>query len=322
MYTAIVFVTALLVGFIAIHTIAPGLKRKGHTGVDVNKLEKPEIPEMGGIAIVLGFGGGILLFIGLQTFVGVFKGIDPVPVLMALLTTFLVATLGMLDDLIEVNQVVKAITPLFAAVPLMMVKAGKTTLGIPFLPVNVNFGIIYPLVLIPIGMSGAANVVNMLAGFNGLEVGMGIVAMGSLGVIAYILEAGASQVILAAGIGSLIATLYFNWYPAKILIGDIGTFSIGAIIASSVIIGNFELAGVVVILPYAVDFVIKAVNGFPTENWWGELKGDKLHCPEGPPRGLAQLIMKLTGGITERALVITLMGLEAVCGLLAIIFYL
>lgn len=50
------------------------------------------------IAIVPGFGCGILLFIGLQTFVGVFKGVDPLPVLMALLTTFPVAAVGITEQ--------------------------------------------------------------------------------------------------------------------------------------------------------------------------------------------------------------------------------
>ena len=58
--------------------------------------------------------------------------------------------------------------------------------------------------------------------------------------------------------GALLATSYYNWYPAKILVGDVGTLTIGAIIASAVIIGNYEAAGVILMIPYMVDFLIKA----------------------------------------------------------------
>jgi len=36
----------------------------------------------------------------------------------------------------------------------------------------VDWGIFYPLAIIPIGIVGAANAYNMLAGYNGLEAGM------------------------------------------------------------------------------------------------------------------------------------------------------
>jgi len=38
----------------------------------------------------------------------------------------------------------------------------------------------------------------------------------------------------------------------------VGTLTIGAIIASAVIIGNYEAAGVILMIPYMVDFLIKA----------------------------------------------------------------
>lgn len=87
--------------------------------------------------------------------------------------------------------------------------------------------------------------------------------------------------------------------------GDVGTLSIGAIIATAVIVGNFETAGAIVIIPYGIDLLFKAANGFPKS--FGELKGDKLCCPAGGPVGLGQWIMKLTGGIHERTLVLILM---------------
>ena len=121
-------------------------------------------------------------------------------------------------------------------------------------------------------------------------------------------------------LGALLAFLYYNWYPAKVFMGDAGTLGIGAVIASSVIVGNYEMAGVIVILPYTFDFFIKAVNGFPSSNWWGEYVKGKLLC-RGKPIGLCQMIMKVTGGISEKGLVLALISIEAVFGILALILF-
>jgi len=226
--------------------------------------------------------------------------------------------IGIIDDLVSMPQQIKAFMPLFAALPLIVIKGGSTFIKIPFWG-NVNFGLLYTLVIIPLEVTIAANAVNMLAGFNGLEVGMGIIAVGSLAIIAYLLGKITVLVILLATLGALSATLYYNWYPAKILVGDVGTLSIGAIIAVAVIMGNFEIAGAILLIPYIVDFSIKAKNHFPYS--FGEYKDGKLYCPEGGPVGLGQLIMKVCGGISERNLVLVLMGIEAVFGVVAILLY-
>jgi UDP-N-acetylglucosamine--dolichyl-phosphate N-acetylglucosaminephosphotransferase len=314
----VAFGTALLGTWILI----PRLRRAGIVGPDVHKLEKPEIPEMGGLALVAGFGAGVLLAISLATFWSRFPSLDVVALLAVLCTVLLTTLLGVTDDLIGIRQWIKALLPVVAALPLVVVRVGVSTLRIPFIG-QVDFGPFYALVLVPLGITGAANAVNMLAGFNGLEVGMGLVAMGALAGIAASAHALTALALLLAGIGALLGILYFNWYPARIFVGDVGTFSIGAIIAGAVIVGNFEWAGVMVIFPYALDFLIKAAHGFPSRGWWGELRGDgKLHCPDSGPVGLAQWVLKVTGGLHERTLVLVLIGFEALCGLAAVLLYL
>lgn len=286
----------------------------------MHKPGRPEVPEMGGLGIVTGFIIGVLLAIALETFLSDRYDVDSVILLAVLATVLITALIGILDDLFEMSQGVKALLPLLAALPLMAVYSGPTYITIPLLG-RMEFGVLYALIVLPIGITGAANAVNMLAGFNGLEVGMGMIAMAALAVIAATIGATTSLILLLAGLGTLGATLYYNWYPAKILIGDVGTLSIGAIIAAAVIVGKFQTAGVIIIIPYFFDFVMKAINGFPSRGWWGELQGDKLYCPTSRPVSLCQLIMKLFGGIRERDLVLTLIGVEAVFGLIAVLMY-
>jgi len=47
------------------------------------------------------------------------------------------------------------------------------------------FGIFYALLIVPIGITGATTTYNMLAGFNGLEAGQGIIILGFLSFIAF-----------------------------------------------------------------------------------------------------------------------------------------
>lgn len=294
------------------------LKKAGIVGKNMNSEKQEEVAEMGGLVIIAGFGSGIFIVITVKTFFHLFPSIDIISVLVALSTILIVVLIGIFDDLVSMPQQVKAFMPVLAALPLVVIKEGSTFMIMPFLG-NINFGLLYTLVIIPLEVTIAANAVNMLAGFNGIEVGMGIIAMGSLAIIAYLLGKMTVLVILLAALGALLATLYYNWYPAKILVGDVGTLSIGAIIAAAVIMGNFEIAGIILLIPYVIDFLIKAKHHFPYS--FGIYREGKLYCPEDGPVGLGQLIMKVCGGINERNLVLLMMGIEAVLGVVAILFY-
>jgi UDP-N-acetylglucosamine--dolichyl-phosphate N-acetylglucosaminephosphotransferase len=314
----LIFLVSFAVSFVEFPIIIPRLKRAGITGKNMNSEKQEEIPEMGGLVIAAGFGAGIIFAIGLRTFFDVFLSVSLTSILAVLSTVLIVVIIGVFDDLISIRQWIKAIMPVFAALPLIAIKEGFTVMKVPFIGFA-DFGLFYHIVLIPLGITGAANAVNMLAGFNGLEVGMSIVAIGSLSIIAYLIGETTAFLLSVVMLGSLFATLYYNWYPAKILIGDVGTLTIGAVIASIVIIGNYETAGFILIIPYIIDFIIKAKNHFPYS--FGVYRNGKLYCPDSGPVGLGQLIMKVSGGISERNLVLVLMGIEVVFGVIAIIIY-
>ncbi|MBU4341303.1 MAG: hypothetical protein KKB24_00400 [Candidatus Altiarchaeota archaeon] len=317
----LVLLASFLVTFASTPWIIPKLKKAHLVGKDVNKPSQPELPEMGGFGIVFGLSAGILLAVALFTFFHSFgNGFNLAYLLAALSTILLMALIGLFDDLFAMHQGIKAILPLFASLPLVAVKAGVTMMTFPFIG-PVEFGIFYALILIPIGIAGASNVTNMLAGFNGSEAGMGLVACLSLAFVAFQLGSDEALILLLSMCGALAAFLFYNWYPSKILIGDIGTLTVGAVIASAVIMGNFETLGVIVIIPYILDFFIKVKNRFPSKGWWGQYRDGKLFSPENPI-SLCQWIMKLTGGIAEKDLVLILILIEFLFGIIAISFVL
>jgi UDP-N-acetylglucosamine--dolichyl-phosphate N-acetylglucosaminephosphotransferase len=299
--------------------LIPRLKKFGITGKDVNKEGRPEVAEMGGLAIVAGFTAGVLLAIMLNTFNGLEFNITYV--LAALVTIHAMGFIGIVDDLLDIPQMVKAFLPLAAAVPLVAVSAaGSTAMTIPFVG-SVDLGIVYMVVLIPMGIAVSSNLTNMLAGFNGLEAGMGSVIMLVMAILAFMHGSNEMLVLFLPMLGALLGFLRNNWYPAKVFPGDVGNLTIGAVLASGVIIGNMESAGALIMVLYVVDFFIKAWNRFPSSKWWGELKEGKLYPLEGKVRGFAQLVMKMSGGISERNLILVFIGMQILVGLVVFLLY-
>ncbi len=297
-----IFAFSFLITYVLSIFLIPRLKRFGIVGKDVNKPHKPEVAEMGGIAIVAGLTAGILLAVFFNTFFNF--NFNLIFVLAGLLTIHSISFIGIIDDLLDIPQWMKAILPLFAAVPLIAVKAaGSTEMFIPLIGM-VDFGILYMLVLVPLGIAVASNLTNMFAGFNGLEAGMGSIIFLTMSIIAFSLGNIESLIFFLPMLGALLAFLIFNKIPSKAFPGDIGNLTIGTVLATGVIIGNLETLGALILILYIFDFFIKLYKKFPSSNWWGEYKDGKLYAPNGQVNGLAQLMMRYFKGISEKNLVL------------------
>jgi UDP-N-acetylglucosamine--dolichyl-phosphate N-acetylglucosaminephosphotransferase len=317
-YAALILVS-FIVTYVFTYMLIPRLKRFNLTGKDINKPDTPEVAEMGGIAIVAGFTAGVLIAVFMNTFLGF--SFNLVYILAALITIHSIAFIGIVDDLLDIPQWFKAFLPLVAAVPLIAVKAaGSTELAIPFLG-TVNLGILYIFILIPIGIAVASNLTNMLAGFNGMESGMGMVIFAAMAIIALSVKSPEMLVLFIPMLGALAAFFLFNRYPAKVFPGDVGNLTIGAVLASGVIIGNIESAGAILMVPYVVDFFLKLYNRFPSRNWWGVYKNGKLYPVENKVRGFAQLVMKKANGISEQNLSLFFIALEGVFAAIAVALF-
>lgn len=318
-------VLAFVVSYFITEKLLPRLRGAGITGGDENKEGKPETPEMGGLAIVAGFTAGILLIIYLNTFAMELFGINPqlsfnmTYLLIAVITIHTIAFIGVVDDLLNIPQWLKAISPLLAAAPLVAMKvAGSTAVVIPFIGL-VDFGLIYLFMLVPIAIAVCSNLTNMLAGFNGLEAGMGLVMFATLALLGWSSGSIEMAILSLSMAGALAGFLIFNWYPAKVFPGDVGTLSIGVALASTIIIGNLESAGVILMIPYIADFFIKAKNRFPHTHQ--ELKDGKLYPKDGKIRGLVHMPMKFLNGITEKDLVLLFIWIECVFALITLLLF-
>jgi len=149
----------------------------------------------------------------------------------------------MVDDLIMLTSKEKLILLWIAGLPIMWVT-----------PPNV--GIVYMLI-IPVAVSIASNLTNMLAGLNGIETGLGIIALTSLTFSCVIMNKFDVAIISFSMLGALIAFLFFNKYPANVFPGDVGTLIIGACIAIIAFIGRVKIIAFIVLLPNIIDGLLK-----------------------------------------------------------------
>tara|TARA_Y100000310_G_C20697615_1_gene826808 strand:- start:1060 stop:2067 length:1008 start_codon:yes stop_codon:yes gene_type:complete len=328
----LVFICAII-GGIATYLATPWLIRY-LTRIDLvvkdqNKRDKPLVPLSGGLAVFSGFFVGLMTFLFLRTF---FDGgrvyllildNDSLVLLFAgFISIFLVTLVGFLDDIIinrskerstGLRQWQKPLLTLTAAVPLMVTNAGTSSMSLPFFG-EIKLGIIYPLILIPIGFVGAANMVNMFAGFNGLEVGMGITYIFSLGLFAFVHERYVAALIALMVFTSLCAFWLFNKYPARILPGDSLTYLLGGTLASIAILGNLEKAALIISIPFFIEFFLKMRSNFSADTYGIYVNG-KVRSKYDEVYSIPHFLTR-TGNYTEKQIVNSMIGLTMFFSLL------
>jgi UDP-N-acetylglucosamine--dolichyl-phosphate N-acetylglucosaminephosphotransferase len=180
-----------------------------------------------------------------------------------MLTTAMAGFVGFLDDFvirkniesIGLKKWQKPILTLIFALPLAAVNGGVSTIILPFFG-TIHFGIIYPIIIIPLAIMFTANSFNIMAGFNGLEGSMGIIILSTMGIICYTNNVLWLSLICFIAVGGLLSYLFFNWYPSKIFPGDSFTYSVGALIGAVAVLGNMETVVIILFAPYFLDFVL------------------------------------------------------------------
>lgn len=322
-----VVLLAMACSFIVVWVMTPfiveRMRLRGITGKDMNKFSKPAVAEMGGISVMFGLAFGVIVAIFCFTFLRIIK-IDLTLLLAALLTVLLVGFIGIVDDLIGwrkgIRQWQHALFPLFAALPLMAARAGTTIVNMPFVGL-VPLGIYYSLVLVPLGITGATNAFNMLAGFNGLEAGLGLICSLTLLVISLSTGHFESAILLAALCGALIAFLRYNWFPAKVFGGDSLTLMNGAAIAAASIIGDMEKIGLMLIAIFFVELVLKARHWFQAQSFGIPKKNGSLG-PDKKIGSLTQVVMWLgKGRLKERQVTLAILFLQAIVSAIVLVLF-
>jgi len=312
---------SLLLVFLTMPPLMRKMKAGGMVGRDVNKQSKQSVPELGGIAALFAFSVSVSFVVGVQKLLG---NVGEDPFLAAISVFFMAAMVGLIDD---ISNIIVG----FAALPLLLVHLGPEIIDLPFgwqLDLTGHLYLVYWLLLVPVGVTGLANAMNMSAGYNGLESGqVAIVAVSLLAIGLLRPVPDYAFMIFAALLGCALGLFYFNRYPARVFIGDIGTLGLGAALAAGIVLGHLEFYGFVAIAPAFYEASATLYYGITHKN--GERKtacGNPILSPDGklsPPVGAARYTLAYfilsRHPMTEKNLVRTLLALYLISGSAAII---
>lgn len=150
------------------------------------------------------------------------------------------SVVGLIDDLINVFGSGKGAAGLRAPVKFAMitglglflgwwfaVKLGWTEIAVPFLG-DAQVGVIGMILIFAFAVVATSNAVNISDGLDGLAGGLAMLAYGAYGVIALLQGQWMLTAFCLTVVGWLLSYIWFNVPPARFMMGDTGSFAIGA----------------------------------------------------------------------------------------------
>ncbi len=318
-YLLISFIASFLITLLILPYWIIKAKKADLTGKDIHKINQRQVAEMGGVIVLLGFLIGVLSYIAVRIFF--FQTNTHITPILAIFTAILIAgTIGIIDDIlgwkIGLKQWQKPLLTILAAAPIIAVNAGTKVMSLPFIG-DVNFGLVYPLLLIPAFILVGTNGFNMLAGYNGLEAGMGMIILTTLAYFSWVNSSPWLAVVALCMVSTLAAFWLFNRYPARIFPGDALTYSVGALAAAIAIFANLEKIFLILFIPYIIQFFLKMGGRFKKESF-AHVKEDGTLIPGyNKIYGLENFIVRILNNLktrpTEKKVVRTIFLLEICC---------
>ena len=259
------FIISVILGLILIPLLKK-IKVKQKVSIFLAKKHKKKdgVPTMGGLIFII----STLLTL---LFLVLTNKIDTSRHLLIVVFVFIsYGILGFIDDYLIIkrksNEGLKEWQKLFGQILIavifyiLYIKSGnEPRLYIYTLNIKIHMGVFYSLFILFV-LVATSNAVNITDGLDGLAGGLSVMSFVAFGLIAW----GCTWLTGHEGIaifcfilvGSILGFLVYNDYPAKIIMGDTGSLSLGATLASIAILTSHEVTLIVV----AGVFVIETLS--------------------------------------------------------------
>ncbi len=276
------------------------------------KIHKRPIAYLGGVAIFVGFLAGVAVFL---------PGSRQLDALIA--GCAILVVIGVIDDIRGLSPGVKLVGQFVAAGVALAGGIGITTLTNPFGGIidlswgrtsfevaTVHFHIT-PVAnaLSLLWMVGLANTINFLDGLDGLASGVSAIAALVMFGVAVGPHVNQPEVALLAIIlaGAALGFLPYNFYPARIFMGDSGAYFLGLCLAMLAIYSGAKLATTVLVLGFPiVDALWVATRRLARGT--SPFRADRRHFHH----------LLLDAGMTQRQAVLLLYAVSALFGVVAL----
>jgi UDP-N-acetylglucosamine--dolichyl-phosphate N-acetylglucosaminephosphotransferase len=323
-----------LVGLVASLIVTPYvgkfMRTRGKVGRDVHKIDRPEVPESGGIGYMIIY--LILLIIGI--FLAPNQGAEN-RFYLTLVVLSIVTIIGIIDDFQGLSAILKPGLLVIAAIPVFLfreIDGVEVAVPKPMLPFvgETNLTIVYWglaifVVAIPANASNMLDVMNGVMSFSGILIGL------TAFIATYIIPLSEDSVFFAryaalSLVGVLLGFWWFNRYPASIFAGDTGSLGTGAAIGLIAIYGQLEFVLVVALLVHIMNSfsIISSVRGLRERKEMKHrpvtVEDGVIHASKDPraPITMVRLIVARQAA-TEDQIVKQILLLVAYCCVLALI---
>lgn len=226
---------------------------------------KEGTPTMGGVAFII---SSLICGIAFCVFITYKEGWRAAaPLIMTLAMATASGLIGMIDDRAKLkkkqNEGLTAPQKLLlqlivSAIYLlgMFLYGGLTTvLHIPFFNVNIDFGVFYYAVALLL-LCGMMNSVNLTDGIDGLASSVTLVVALFFGAAAFFAKDSTDPclaLVSALMLGSTAGFLVYNFYPARVFMGDTGSLFLGGLVVGAAFLMNNPLIVVVCGIVYICE---------------------------------------------------------------------
>ncbi|WAA13971.1 MraY family glycosyltransferase [Fervidibacillus halotolerans] len=204
------------------------------------KVHSRDIPILGGLAIYISFLISVFLF-------------EPVHRIhdAVLVGSFFIIMVGIVDDVHGLKPWEKLIGQILAAT--IVIFLGDIQVDFVHLPFGgtLHFG----QLSIPITyfwIIGVTNAINFIDGLDGLSAGVSVIALISISGMAFLMNDHYVYLIALVLVGSILGFLPYNFYPAKIFMGDTGALFLGFIISVLSLLGFKNITFISFIVPILI----------------------------------------------------------------------
>ncbi|UFT98875.1 undecaprenyl/decaprenyl-phosphate alpha-N-acetylglucosaminyl 1-phosphate transferase [Radiobacillus kanasensis] len=185
------------------------------------------MPRLGGLAIFSSFIIGFVLFSE--------KNFNWIPIIIGL---FIITLLGVLDDKFELPAKIKFGVQLLVAIITVIGGIQIEFITIPFLD-RIEFGYLsIPITILWI--VGVTNAINLIDGLDGLAAGVSSIALLTISGMAISLGNTFVALLGIMLLSSTLGFLVYNFYPAKIFMGDTGSLLLGYMISVLSLMGLYK----------------------------------------------------------------------------------
>ena len=319
---AIAFMIAFVTTFMATpHTINLAKKVGAvDTPEDERRINKIEMPRLGGLAVIAGFFVSILyllLVMTIESKIDLSQDNYSQKLIGFSIGAFIIGIVCFIDDIKGVPALIKLIAQTIAAIIVVQFGIKIDNLDIPLFSFE-NAGNTFYTVLTVLWIVGITNAINLIDGLDGLSTGISLISCLSLLIIFSLNGSPIISVILITALaGALCGFLPYNFNPAKTFIGDTGSNFLGYCLSIISIIGIAKTyTAIVIVAPLMAlalpifDTLFAIVRRF--------IHGKSLKAIITPDaEHLHHKMLKL--GFTQKQAVLIMYGISAIFGMFAII---